>query len=126
MNLRLTLIMLGVHSSTQQLLLRGARGTHLIVNQSRSSLTPDLTPEELKRVTYFWDSAAVANHTVLLAPLPDAGTHVITVYVDGMNIEVFADDRVAITTNVFPTLPASTCVGVSVPGVQSLLLFFCG
>jgi hypothetical protein len=32
-----------------------------------------------------------------------------------MNVEVFADDRVAITTNVFPTLTSSTCIGIAVP-----------
>ena len=37
-------------------------------------------------------------------------------YLDGYNLEVFADERVAITTNLFPILNDSTCVGI-VPGV---------
>ena len=32
-------------------------------------------------------------------------------YLDGYNLEVFADERVAITTNLFPSLNDSTCVG---------------
>ena len=41
-------------------------------------------------------------------------THVIHAFVDGYNLEVFADERVAITTNLFPTLRESVCVGVDV------------
>lgn len=32
-------------------------------------------------------------------------------FLDGYNLEVFADERVAITTNLFPSLPESVCVG---------------
>lgn len=35
-------------------------------------------------------------------------------FLDGYNLEVFADERVAITTNLFPTLRESSCVGVDV------------
>ena len=40
--------------------------------------------------------------------------HVIHAFLDGYNLEVFADERVAITTNLFPTLRESVCVGVDV------------
>ena len=56
----------------------GANATHLLVNQMESTLTPDLTPEELKSVKFFWDMAAVSNHTILHAPLPRANNHTIT------------------------------------------------
>jgi len=91
----------------------GANATHLIVNQLNSTLTKDLTPEELANVSYFWDMAFVANRTVLHAPLPKGPTHTIRAFLDGYNLEVFADDRVAITTNLFPTLEQSVCVGVA-------------
>jgi hypothetical protein len=55
----------------------GANATHLVVNQLNSTLTPDLSPAELQRVHFFWDSAAVPNRTVLLAPLPHGTTHTI-------------------------------------------------
>lgn len=48
----------------------GCNSTHLIVNQLNSTLTPDLTPQELTKVKFFWNNAAVANHTILRAPLP--------------------------------------------------------
>lgn len=53
----------------------GCNSTHLIVNQLNSTLTPDLTPEQLTRVKFFWDNAAVANHTILYAPLPQGKSH---------------------------------------------------
>ena len=98
----------------------GANATHLIVNQMNSTLTPDLTPEELTKVTFFWDMAAVANHTILHAPLPEGRNHTIRAFLDGYNLEVFCDERVAISTNLFPTLPESTCVGVETSGGGSV------
>jgi sucrose-6-phosphate hydrolase SacC (GH32 family) len=98
----------------------GANATHLIVNQMNSTLTPDLTPEELAKVTYFWDMAAVANHTILHAPLPPGKNHTVRAFLDGYNLEVFCDDRVAISTNLFPTLTESTCVGVETVGGGSV------
>ena len=92
----------------------GCNSTHLIVNQLNSTLTPDLTPAQLAKVTFIWNTAAVSNHTILYAPLPTRGTHNIRVFLDGYNLEVFADERVAITTNVFPVLLNATCVGVDV------------
>lgn len=93
----------------------GANSTHLIVNQLNSTLTPDLTPEQLSNVSFFWDNAFVSNRTVLHAPLPKGRrVHTIRAFLDGYNLEVFADDRVAITTNLFPTLNASVCVGAVV------------
>ena len=79
-----------------------------------STLTPDLTPEQLASVTFFWNNAAVSNLTILYAPLPKRATHNIRVFLDGYNVEVFADERVAITTNVFPVLSDATCVGVDI------------
>jgi len=98
----------------------GANSTHLIVNQMNSTLTPDLTPEELTKVTFFWDMAAVANHTILHAPLPEGRNHTIRAFLDGYNLEVFCDERVAISTNLFPTLSESTCVGVETAGGGSV------
>ena len=49
---------------------------------------------------------------MLHAPLPPGDSHTIHAFLDGYNLEVFADERVAITTNLFPTLAASVCVGV--------------
>ena len=92
----------------------GANATHLILDQLNSTLTPDLTPAELSDVHFFWNNAAVANRTVLHAPLPTDDSHTIRAFLDGYNLEVFADDRVAITTNLFPTLEDSVCVGVEV------------
>ena len=92
----------------------GCNHTHLIVNQMNSTLTPDLTPEQLASVTFFWNNAAVSNLTILYAPLPKRATHNIRVFLDGYNVEVFADERVAITTNVFPVLSDATCVGVDI------------
>ena len=83
----------------------GANATHLIVNQHNSSLTPDLTPEQAARVHFFWNNAPVANHTTLYAPLPSNHTHRIHVFLDGMNLEVFADDRVASKPHMITSLP---------------------
>ena len=105
----------------------GANATHLIVDQSNSTLTPDLTPAELERVTSAgWRNAWVSNHSTLLAPVPEAKTHHVHVFLDGSNLEVFADERVAITTNLFPTKRGSICVGVDVSGggsIDSLVVY---
>ena len=76
---------------------------------------------------YFWNNAAVSNHTVLYAPLAPLTTkttmtttaaavvtHTIHIFLDGCNLEVFANERVAITTNIFPTMLSATCVGAHV------------
>ena len=74
-----SVIVMGSPKGREQTLV-GVNRTHLFVDQRLSSLTPDLTHEQEERVTYGWDSAAVANHTVLLAPLPSADHHTVTVY----------------------------------------------
>jgi hypothetical protein len=55
----------------------GCNATHLLLDQMQSTLTPDLTPEELKDVKFFWNMAAVSNHTILHAPLPSGPNHTI-------------------------------------------------
>jgi hypothetical protein len=94
----------------------GCNATHLIVDQRNSSLAPDLTPEELKHVSpQWWFSGWVSNHTVLSAPLPYGESHRMHAFLDGSTLEVFCDERVAITTNVFPTLETASCVNI-LPG----------
>ena len=97
----------------------GCNYTHLIVNQMNSTMTPDLTPEELAKAAFAWNHAAVSNHTILYAPLPKRAAHNIRVFLDGYNLEVFADERVAISTNVFPVLSNATCVGVDISSVAA-------
>jgi len=67
------------------------------LNQLNSTLTPDLTPEELSKVVLpgGWYKSFVSNRTVLHAPLPpNRVSHTIHAFLDGYNLEVFADDRV--------------------------------
>jgi hypothetical protein len=48
--------------------------------------------------------------------VPQSWSHRVHIFLDGSNLEVFADDRVAITTNLFPTNQRSICVGVDTSG----------
>ena len=105
------MVVLGAANGCERTLI-GANATHLIVDQRNSTLRADLTPEELRKSHFPWNAAAVANRTVLYAPLPESSSHQIRVFLDGHNCEIFADERVSITTNLFPTLPSSLCSGV--------------
>eukprot|EP00039_Didymoeca_costata_P005084 m.78312 g.78312 ORF g.78312 m.78312 type:complete len:705 (+) comp12665_c0_seq7:96-2210(+) len=96
----------------REITLIGANFTHIIVNQLNSSLRPDLNRSELNRVKIKDGAAFVPNRTVLVAPLPPGNSHNIRVFLDGHNLEVFGDERVSITTNLFPTMTTSQCVGV--------------
>ena len=56
-------------SSRRERTLIGANATHLIVNQMNSTLTPDLTPEELTHVTFLC-AASLGSRLEPCQPLP--------------------------------------------------------
>jgi beta-fructofuranosidase len=89
--------------------------TMLALDRRNASLTPDAT--DSGKVSHWFPQ----NRSVLFAPLRDAGdrsTLNVRVFVDGSVLEIFVNDRVALTGLVFPVLEDS--VHVRVEGVATL------